>query len=165
MRSLFKFNSKGQRPGSRLHAKKPNHHGGPRRDSVCQWDCGNVKKLQEELLAYCHLTTALFCSWCIPKFSRQRKTKKTKTKKTAIRLKQSPCVLISMHLHENSSLWSNSSRWVQRPMWCYGPSEGSPQCTPRAQNLPCLDCIQPVWPALLIVNVSSLPRQLTNKNF
>ena len=80
-----------------------------------------------------------FCSWCIPKFWRKRKTKQ----KPAIRLKQSPWVLINIHLHENSPLWLNSGSWVRRPMWCYGPSEGGPRCTaqrcmPRAKNLPCL---------------------------
>lgn len=92
-------------------------------------DCANVKKLQEELLAYCHLTTTLFVPRAFPSSERGGKQQKT-----AIRLKQSPCVLINIHLHDNSPLWLNSSRWVQHPVWCYGLSEKIPQC-------PALHCV------------------------
>ena len=133
-------------------AQKPNHRGGPRRESVCRWDCANVKKPRVELLAYCHLTMALFVPDALPSSEGRAK----QNQKPAIRLKQSPCVLINIHLHENGPLWLNSGRWVQRPMWCYGQKEAHNALHRAARhergNLPLT-----VWPALLIVNVSFSP--------
>lgn len=79
----------------------------------------------------------LFVPWSTPEFWRQSKTKR----KPAIRLKQSPCVLINAHLHENGPLWLNSCRWVWGPCVTFWP-EGRPQhtaqrCTPREGNLAC----------------------------
>lgn len=165
MQASLKVNSRGQRPGPgvRLH-KSPKLRSSPQRISLLAGLCW-CQKAATEITGLLPPDKGTVCSWRTPKFWRQRKTKQ----KPAIRLKQSPCVLISAHLHKNHPLWLNSCRWVKALHVVLWP-EGSPQrtaqhCTPQEGNVAWLAVCRLFGPVLPVVNVSSLPQQLTNRNF